>query len=204
MELLKEANNPDPACQIPSSPRIREDGKGALPTVPPLPGLLAGPGDELRALPAGAASRLRSRPLAAEGALPPWAGTCRVPALGGLPGRPGIRTDSHHQLQECKRRRARGPGELQESSDTYSFPTASASQRGDVTGPHAGRSGRGATAARPTAPPPERRREGLLFPQDPAPSPRGPGAGAHGLRGRRRAGPTGRTPGAGLLERAAL
>lgn len=47
-----------------------------------------------------------------------------------------LTTHSHYQHQEDEQRaEPRRPGQLQESSETYSFPTACASRRGDVTGP---------------------------------------------------------------------
>lgn len=69
---------------------------------------------------------------------PPRAGTCPVTAFGGSPDRPRGGTQGHHRLLGCGQLgEPRRPKQLQESSETYSFPTAYASRRGDVRGPGA-------------------------------------------------------------------
>lgn len=86
----------------------------------------------------------------------------RAPALGGylslrhvrrLPRSPqDLTPHSHYQHWESEQQgEPRRPADLQESSETYSFPTACASRRGDVTGP--GVRG-GQAAGRGTARPP--------------------------------------------------
>lgn len=87
----------------------------------------------------GAASppRTAAQP-ATESALPPRAGTCPVTAFSGSPDRPRGGTQGHHRLLGCGQLgEPRRPKQLQESSETYSFPTAYASRRGDVRGPGA-------------------------------------------------------------------
>lgn len=70
----------------------------------------------------------------------------RAPALGGylslrhvrrLPRSPqDLTPHNHYQHREGEQQgEPRRPGDLQESSETYSFLTACASRRGDVTGP---------------------------------------------------------------------
>lgn len=136
----------------------------------------------------GARPRLLALPVppAPEGALPLWAGTCPFTTFGGSLIAQGSNARSHHRHRECEQQgEPRRPRELQESSETYSFPTACASRRGDVTGP--GVRG-GQAAGRRAAPPPRLRpvRDGgraAPFLGDPAPRRGALGAGAHGLRG---------------------
>lgn len=143
----------------------------------------------MRACPRGARPRLLALPVppAPEGALPLWAGTCPFTTFGGSPIAQESNARSHHRHRECEQQgETRRPRELQESSETYSFPTACASRRGDVTGP--GVQG-GQAAGRRAAPPPRLRpvRDGgrdAPFLSGPALHLVALGAGAHGLRGR--------------------
>ncbi|XP_047597417.1 translation initiation factor IF-2-like [Lutra lutra] len=156
------------------------------------------PRGEVRACPRGARPRFLALPVppAPEGALPLWAGTCPFTTFGGSPIAQESNARSHHRHRECEQQgETRRPRELQESSETYSFPTACASRRGDVTGP--GVQG-GQAAGRRAAPPPRLRPvrddgRDAPFLSGPAPHLVALGAGAPGLRGR--------LLGRGLLER---
>lgn len=137
--------------------------------------------------PRGAASPPRTPgPARPRGRAPTRGGHLSLHHVRRLPDRPRINARSHHRHRECEQQgETRMPRELQESSETYSFPTACASRRGDVTGP--GVQG-GQAAGRRAAPPPRLRpvRDGgrdAPFLSGPAPHRVALGAGAHGLRG---------------------
>lgn len=111
-------------------------------------------------------------PPTAEGALPPRQAPVPQPGSAPLPVAPGLTTHSLYQHQEDEQQgQPRRPGQLQESSETYSFPTACASRRGDVTGPSV-REGQPAghrTTRVPRLRPQRARRETRPFPQGHAP-----------------------------------
>ena len=149
--------------------RGRKKERGLSHRTPPSPASITAPGETLRCC-RGAASPARTPvPPAAEGALPARAGTCPVTTFSGSPDRPKSRTHGHHRLRGCEQPgEPRRPGERQESSETYSFPTACASRRGDVTGPSA-REGQAAGRRRP-GPRPQRAGGRHALPQRPRPA----------------------------------
>ncbi|XDA82201.1 hypothetical protein R6Z07F_012122 [Ovis aries] len=94
--------------------------------------------ETVRVSPGTASPARTAAPPATECALPPRAATCPVTAFGGSPDRPRGGNQGHHRLLGCEQLgEPRRPKQLQESSETYSFPTAYASRRGDVRGPGA-------------------------------------------------------------------
>lgn len=97
----------------------------------------------------------RRAPPAAEGALAPGRAPVPSPPLAAPRTKQG--SDAPQPLPAGDRRQQgerRRPSGLQESSETYSFPTACASRRGDVTGPGVpGGQAAGRGPLGPTAPP---------------------------------------------------
>jgi hypothetical protein len=135
--------------------------------------------------PQGAASPPRtSGPARPGGRAPTRGGHLSLRHVRRPPGSPKAQTPPQPPPQQGlpTAGEPRKPRELQGSSQTYSFPTACASRRGDVTGPGVWGGQAEGAALSPTAPPPARRGRNAL-PWRPAPL-RTQCAGADGRGGR--------------------